>query len=216
MRAGPIQIVELALEAGHSLSFEAGQYVHVRHPSGTRIPFTIATAPHSLPNLQIHFQAVAGNADSALMQEVIASGEVELEDTQGSVTLLAAQQPQLLFICAGSGFAQANSLISAAIHLNHPAKRTLLWFADSPVGFYAHDLLEMIRPSTATHLVVDSRRDQSNAGMRWLRGQASGLASSGIILCGSPTFVYAATDVLKEAGVSGNQMHSDVYAYAPR
>jgi len=150
------------------------------------------------------------------MQEIIASGAIELEDTQGSVTLASVTQPHVLFVCAGSGFAQANSILSSAIYLAHPARRALLWCADSPNGFYARELLGTLRPSMATHLVADPRRDPSNAAMRWLRHQASRTSSSDVILCGGPAFVYAVTDLLKAAGLADRQMHSDVYAYAPR
>lgn len=150
------------------------------------------------------------------MQDVIASGEIELEDSQGSVTLASLTQPHLLFICAGSGFAQAHSMLSSAIHLNHPATITLLWMVDSPAGFYARDLLSTIGPSASIHLFADPRRDTNNAGMRWLRDQASRITSCDVVLCGSPTFVYAVTDLLADEGVADQYLHSDVYAYAPR
>ena len=149
------------------------------------------------------------------MHDVIASGEIELEGTQGSVTLASLTQPHLLFVCAGSGFAQAHSLLSSAIHLNHPATRTLVWTVDSPAGFYARGSLGTIGPWASIHLFADPRRDPNNAGMRWLRGQASRISSCDVVLCGSPTFVYAATDLLTTAGVTGQCLHSDVYAYAP-
>ena len=150
------------------------------------------------------------------MQYVIASGEMELEDTQGSVTLAPLTQPHLLFVCAGSGFAQAHSILSSAIHLNHPATRTLVWTVDSPAGFYASDLLATIGPWVSVHLFADPRRDPNNAGMRWLRDRASRISACDIVLCGSPSFVYAVTDLLMAAGVTGQYLHSDVYAYAPR
>lgn len=150
------------------------------------------------------------------MQDVITSGEIELEDTQGSITLSTLTQPNLLFVCAGSGFAQAHSMLSSAIHLKHPATRTLLWTVDSPGGFYARNLLEAIGPWASIHLVADPRRDPNNAGMRWLQKQAPQMASSDVVLCGSPSFVYAVSDLFTAAGVPAHCLHSDVYAYAPR
>jgi CDP-4-dehydro-6-deoxyglucose reductase, E3 len=150
------------------------------------------------------------------MREVIASGEIEFEDIQGSVTLASLTQPHLLFVCAGSGFAQAHAMLLSAIHLNHPAKLTLMWAVDSPADFYARDLLETIGPSVSIHLFADRRRDPSNSGMRWLRDQASRITSNDVVLCGSPSFVYAVTDLLTAAGVSEQRLQSDVYAYAPR
>lgn len=150
------------------------------------------------------------------MRDAIASGEIEFEDVQGSVTLASMTQPHLLFVCAGSGFAQAHSMLSSAMHQNHPAKRTLMWAVDSPGDFYARDLLANIGPSASVHLFADRRRDRSNSGMRWLRNEAPRITSNDVVLCGSPNFVYAVTDLLTAAGVSGHYLHSDVYAYAPR
>ena len=91
-----------------------------------------------------------------------------------------------------------------------------MWAVDSPTDFYARDLLGAIGPSASIHLFADRRRDPSNSGLRWLRNQASRIASNDVVLCGSPSFVYAVTDLLTAAEVSNQCLHSDVYAYAPR
>lgn len=213
---GPVHIVDLHL-SNQGFRFEAGQYVHVLHPSGAKIPFSIASAPSRLPGLEIHFQPTPEHPDSIRMQELLAGGTLCLDGVAGGTVINKATQTDVLFICAGSGFAQAAAMIDQALLDQSPCSISVLWCCDSREGFYAPERWYGSGRTVNKHLYIDPRRDSQNAASRWISKQAAKLAlASDMFLCGSPAFVYAMTDLLIAGGVSANRMHSDVYDYAPR
>lgn len=150
------------------------------------------------------------------MEALISGPSLVLGEVAGSVSLSRTRHNQLVFVCAASGFAQALAMLSSAIHAGHTGKLSLVWCADSPAGFYARDRLANFGQHVAVHLFVDARRSQANLGLRWLHDHAADFITADLFLCGSPAFVYSVTDELIAAGIRQDQLHSDVYDYAPR
>lgn len=213
---GPVHVIQLKADAP-GFRFGAGQYVNVVHPAGERIPFSIATPPHRLPELELHFQPTPGHPQSRLMEELLAGEHLALEGPFGDTTLAKASHHSLLFICAGSGFAQAAAMIETALASTPDRELTVLWCSESLHGLYARERFLALGSRVSKHLCIDVSRAADNSGMRWLKANAARfVGDSDIFLCGSPGFVWAVTDLLTSAGGSPSRMHSDVYQYAPR
>ncbi|MEE8245416.1 MAG: hypothetical protein V3R27_10485 [Pseudomonadales bacterium] len=66
------QIIRLELE--EPFQFAAGQYLEIEHPSGTRIPLSIASAPHRLPRLELHYRSTPGDDLAALLDGLLQKG----------------------------------------------------------------------------------------------------------------------------------------------
>ncbi len=198
-----------------SFAFQAGQYTAILHPDGTAIPFSIASAPHRLPELEIHFQPLAGNDDAERMLDLLAAGgPVQLQPPAGNVYLDATEKA-LFFICGGSGIAQAWGMLEQLDHQTKRPKVGLLWCVDAPNLLYLGERLhslDFLEPV----IFVDERRNEDNAGMAWLDEHAADLQHSRIVLCGGPAFVWAAVDVLQPSGGGTLDLASDVFDYAPR
>ncbi len=200
-----------------SFSFAAGQYINVVHPSGERIPFSIATPPYQLPNLALHFQPTTGNPHADLMRELLSQKTLTLEGPGGGTSIDKATHGNLLFVCAGSGFAQAAAMLGQALIEDQPRRMTILWCCETANSVYAAERFFDLGSSVSKHLCIDSNRSGTNAGFRWLKRHANQLVTDcDRFLCGSPRFVWSATDLLIEVGVDRARMHSDVYDYAPR
>lgn len=214
-RPGTVEVITLTLD--DPFHFEAGQYLCLCHDSGEQIPLSIASAPGRLPELELHFQAQAGSEPSARVLEMLDSGRLTLTGPFGRIRLAGLDEP-LLMVAGGSGAAQCFGLIDALIASPPQQPVQLLWCADSEAELYRRDWLEHEAPDWLRYqLIADDRRDQNNAGMAQLKALAPHLRNRHqILLCGSPGFVYAATDVLLAGGVAGERMRSDVYDYAPR
>ncbi|MEM8766230.1 MAG: hypothetical protein AAGE43_02205 [Pseudomonadota bacterium] len=210
----PVQIITLEIQA--PFSFEAGQYLEVLHPDGTAIPLSIASPPEQLPRLTLHYRSTAGVDAAARMDELLKQSELTLVGGAGDVVLEPSDRSSLLLVAGGTGISQALCLAIAQT-LRHPGVQTeLLACADEAGDLYFEDLLPETEAFTA-RLISDSRRDARNAGLSWLRDRAQTLCkNTRVILSGSPAFVYAATDMLTDAGVGAGQLASDVYAWAPR
>ena len=216
MSAGPVHVVRLRLESqAPSFGCRAVQYPAVVHPDGAVIPFAIASAPHRLPELEVHFQPLPDNDDAARMLGLLVAGStLRLQPPAGNVFVDGTEQA-LFFVCGGSGIAQAWSMLE---HLSHQRTRPrvgLQWCVDQPSMLYLSKRLtqlDFIEPV----IFVDDRRDEDNAGLAWLRNHTDDIRDGKIVLCGGPAFVWAAVDALQSGGNSRLQLASDVFDYAPR
>lgn len=192
--------------------FSAGQYLTVQ---GERIniPLSIASAPQRLPELELHYRSTPGAPEAEAMDTLLSGRQLQLSAAQGTVSCGAANRP-LLLIAGGSGAAQAFSCAESRSHQTE-ADTTVLWCAD-----HADDLYDTERlagyVNGQLHVCIDDRRTEENEGLSWLRKHGAEFRQHNVVLCGSPGFVYAVTDLLMARGFDNEALQSDVYAYAPR
>jgi CDP-4-dehydro-6-deoxyglucose reductase len=213
---GPVHIVSLELVSS-GWQFAAGQYLNVVHRGGERIPFSVATPPSRLPLLELHFQPTPGHPQSALMIDALKDNQLQLEGPFGGTVLDKATHSSLLFVCAGSGFAQALSLIeSAADNRQREFRTSILWCCENLAGVYAAKRFHQLGAGVSKHLCVDPVKSTTSAGLKLLQKLAHPNDLFDAFLCGSPGFVWAATDTLTDGGIPSAHLHSDVYDYAPR
>jgi CDP-4-dehydro-6-deoxyglucose reductase len=152
------------------------------------------------------------------MDALLAAGDaLVLQGPFGAVSVDARETRPLLMIAGGTGAAQALSIIEDLTLRRTERPVTLLCCADGEPDFYFRRSLETIRERwLETVFIADPRRTPDNAAMLWLARHADAFRDHRILLCGSPAFVYAAADVLTDAGIDGEKLESDVFAYAPR
>ncbi|HEX7036582.1 MAG TPA: hypothetical protein VF210_12450 [Pseudomonadales bacterium] len=211
----PVQ--HLVLEMPDGFQFRPGQYLEVVHSDGP-IPLSIASAPHRLPELHLHYLPQPDAPEAARMDELLDAGRtLEIRGPAGNVQLPDAPIQPVLLVAGGTGAAQAMSFIDA-YRANPPdVAVTLLWCADADSDFYLEDELRAIRePWFHCVLLADARRTPQNRGLQWLRRHGPSHRRSTIVLCGGPGFVWSAYDALADAGVAPTRMQSDVFSYAPR
>ena len=209
---GAVQVIQLSV--ADSFDFEPGQYTSVRHPSGAAIPFSIASSPHRLPELELHFQPIEGLDEARLMSALLRTEQsLLLEPAAGRVRVPEDDHP-LVFICGGSGIAQAWCMLEWLHEMQDARVTKVLWCLDRIDQAYLAPRLEAL--AIDVDVLVDPTRDERNAGLRWLDQHADQLSDAHLILCGGPPFVWAVTDRLDAAGTTGRSRQSDVYEYAPR
>ncbi len=139
---------------------------------------------------------------------------LQLTPPAGNATLSNTDEP-LLFICGGSGVAQAWSMIEWLSAQPSQPETALLWCADDESLLYLRDRL-VEKAFVDTTICIDSQRDENNSGLTWLRQHASNYQHCRIFLCGGPPFVYAVEDTLHALNESPWKLSSDVFDYAPR
>ena len=210
-----------ALEAAAgAFHFAAGQYLEIQHPSGARIPLSIASAPHQLPQLELHYRSTPGDALAPLLDDLLkARGALDLRGPFGDVSVTAYAGP-LLLVAGGTGISQALSILEHLEHLGrptaqaHPYAVTLLWCADNLDAFYAQDRLAEL-PWLDANCIADARKTHDNDGLAWLGEHLTANAYNRVLLCGGPPFVYAVVDHLKAQQLDV-AVESDVFGYSPR
>ena len=206
------QIIRLELE--EPFQFTAGQYLEIEHPSGTRIPLSIASAPHRLPRLELHYRSTPGDDLAALLDGLLQKGRtLDLCGPFGDVIVTRPHSP-LMLVAGGTGISQALSIIEHIDQLLSPPAVTLLWCVDTAEALYARGQLAGLSWLSANYL-VDDRRTSDNEGLVWLSEHLRTHAYARTLLCGGPSFVYAVVDHLR-AEQRMTALESDVFAYSPR
>ena len=199
----------MTLDVGERYSFQAGQYLCIHLGEEDLLPLSIASAPARLPELHLHYRSTPGDPLALRMDRLLdTTTRLAISPAQGEV--IAPPEHAALFVVAGgTGIAQAFSCAAARPR----GQTTILWCADRETEIYELATLEE-QPGVTVVTCVDDRRTPENEGLAWLAEHAGAFRDTHTILAGSPPFVYAVTDVLEPLGV--RNLHSDVYAYAPR
>ena len=194
--------------------FQCGQYTLIELPGGLQIPLSIASSPHTLPQLAFHYRSTPGypeaEAFDALLEQTLPI-EVSISNPQGDV-ITPLHSEDLLVVAAGTGAAQA--FASTSWRGQHGLATTTVRFCVDEHDNYAQPELASIVGSTV-YSFVDAVPGDNQEGLAWLNDHPLDSYAT-ILLCGGPDFVYAMTDLLEARGVPSSRMHSDVYSYAPR
>lgn len=228
--------VELLTPAGKSADFWPGQYLllHVPDEQGNeeQVPFSIACAPGGMiggdpRKIELHIANSSDNAqrilnflrDAVVVRATLPAGDCYIS----KVFIQQHRQQPLIMIAAGSGFSQIKALIEGALALNPQQEIHLYWSNRSSGGFYLAELpLQWARqfPNVHYHPIIEQHSQGWHGRTGWIyqviHEDFDDLRQSQIFACGSPNMVYGTLDQLAPLGLTTANMHSDVFAYAPR
>jgi CDP-4-dehydro-6-deoxyglucose reductase, E3 len=216
------EIHQLRLHVDAGWSFLAGQYLNVLHPSGIAIPFSIASAPERLPELEIDFRPMAGSREADAMLELLApqtqnQARIGLEGPFGRVTQHGPTRGALRLIAGGTGIGQCRAIVEHLTHCPQRSTVTLVWSARSEAALY--DLARLERFAQAhSWLTVATRLDAPDGRSRAILDiETHGAPSEDdIVIAGTPGFVYAVVDAIAAAGGDVSRLRSDVFDYSKR
>ncbi|WP_405119323.1 CDP-6-deoxy-delta-3,4-glucoseen reductase [Pseudomonas leptonychotis] len=217
---GDVFRLRLNAPAGKVPRYHAGQYLLLQRDADDYAAFSLASAPHSGRELELHVLA-RDEATVTLIAELRRSGLVRVKMPFGDTHLAELPDGPLVLIAAGTGMAQMHSLIEhcCASGFAHPVH--LYWGARRPEDFYAleHWAKWQQVPNLFLHQVVSDQCGwQGRCGLlhEAVREDFANLNTLHVYASGSPAMVYATLDALVEAGMDAQQMRADVFAYAPR
>ncbi|CAK9892252.1 MULTISPECIES: CDP-6-deoxy-delta-3,4-glucoseen reductase [Pseudomonas] len=217
---GDVWRVRLRAPAGKPPRYHAGQYLMLERDSGDKAAFSLASAPHSGRDLELHVLA-RENSALDLIAQLQRTRMARLEMPFGDTHLAELPDGPLVLIAAGTGMAQMHSLIEhcRASGFKHPVH--LYWGVRQPDDFYQIEhWAEWERlPNLFLHKVVsDLCGWEGRCGLlhEAVCEDISDLAGVHVYASGSPNMIYATLDALVEAGMDAHQMRADVFAYAPR
>jgi ferredoxin-NADP reductase/ferredoxin len=208
----------LYLENAEDLTFAPGQYVRLR-PPGLRVarPYSIASTPDALPEMELLIRHVAGGAISGWLEEQAEVGQtVRLQAPLGGFAI-DDRTPRQIFIGGGTGLSPLLSMIRAA-H-GRTGRRLLCFGCTAPVDlFHMEELraLEAERPDLEVRIAVmrgAAKGAETGTAVDLLRREdlEPGCA---VHLCGPPAMVVAAQQFLRKAGVATQAVRAE--RFAPR
>ncbi|UAW98593.1 2Fe-2S iron-sulfur cluster binding domain-containing protein [Halopseudomonas nanhaiensis] len=212
--------VKLRTPAGKPLRHHAGQYLLLERDDGESSAFSIASAPNDDRELELQILAREQSA-IALVEHLRRNRIARVKIPLGDCHVAQLPQRSLILIAAGTGLAQMQSIIENCLARGFDRAIHLYWGVREAADFYQAPFWESwaTRPNLYLHQVVSD--DAAWPGRQGLLPQAvsadlSSLGDYEVFVSGSPPMVYATLDSLVAAGMPEQNMHADVFAYAPR
>lgn len=217
---GDVFRLRLRAPAGQPPRYYAGQYLLLQREDGEWSAYSLASAPHQGRELELHILA-RDEQPRELVAFIQRRGMVRTQLPFGEACLDRLPAGPLLLIAAGTGMAQMCSLIEhcRASGFGHPVH--LYWGMRTPEDFYhlpQWDAWQEMNNVTMHRVVSDLCGWEGRCGLlhEAIRADFRSLEGLQVYASGSPAMVYATLDALVAAGMSPEQMHADVFAYAPR
>ncbi len=228
----------LKLPAGKRIDYYPGQYLElVLNPGreGERhFPFSIANAPDDSRTLELHIRDIPGSDSLDLLKQALREGDViHARLPSGDCTLdhiygdtLATGTTPLIFLAGSTGFAPIKAMIEHCFARQLQRPVILYWGGRTAADIYQHELAQQWQAehSNFQYIPVVSEPENSPGWDGRLGFVHKALmedrlpfgTDTQIIAGGSPGMVHAAYDDFMAAGLEKHQLHSDVFAYAPR
>ena len=190
-----------------------------------KCPFSIASAPPLDGFIELHVRPTPDSEDSIAIEKLLDSADyIDIEVPKGDCFLTSMPEGPLLLLAAGTGITQMKSIIEQIIPdgLSHPVH--LYWGVVSEKDLYLNGLIE----SWATHtnfnyVPVVSEPDASSdwQGKTGLVGEIAlqdiqSLSDITVYVSGGPGMVYDTLDMFVDKGMPEENMHSDMFSFAPR
>lgn len=212
--------VLLRMPAGKPLRYHAGQYLLLTRPDGEASAFSIASAPHEGRDLELH---ILGREPTtcALIEQLRSERIARVQIPLGDCHLAQLPDRPIVLIAAGTGLSQMQSMVQHLLNIGFPHQLHLYWGVRHGDELYqaAHWESWTQNSKLVLHQIVSDHPEW--AGRQGLLHQAinqdlGDLSQYEFYVSGSPNMVYATLDALVAAGMPAEQMHADVFSYAPR
>tara|TARA_Y100001001_G_scaffold163736_1_gene193614 strand:+ start:1034 stop:2074 length:1041 start_codon:yes stop_codon:yes gene_type:complete len=231
---GNVYRVELLAPAGKKADFWPGQYLllNVQTKDGEKkLPYSIASAPGTLTGddarrIELHIAAGSETSDQviAFLKSASTVGiTLPFGDCLVHPDFLDANKEPLLLVAAGTGFSQIKSLVEGILAVEPERELHIYWSNREADGFYLADLpIEWARQysNLRYHPIIETQSEGWEGRAGWIyqviHEDFTDLSHVRMFACGSPNMVYGTLDQLEPLGLTIDQMHSDVFAYAPR
>ncbi|WP_299197207.1 FAD-binding oxidoreductase [uncultured Amphritea sp.] len=221
--------LHLPVTGRHAVEFHAGQYLEMILPDQRRAAFSIGSAPDFSSDIELHIRRLPeGEMSIAIMEHLQNNPSVEIELPKGDCYLEAGSlsaETTIILAAASTGFSQIKSIAEhlLANQVSNPIH--IYWGARVEADFYLEKLpLQWAaeHSNVHVHLVVSEPGNSPGwAGRTALLPEAivadfENFDNVEVFTSGSPAMVYALLDACEAKGLQDSQIHSDVFAYAPR
>ena len=210
---------------GRAFAYLAGQYLDVLLPAGKRRAFSIANAPHTGPQVELHIRHVAGGDFTHRVFTELKSGDIlRVEGPLGTFVPREHSERPMLFVAGGTGFAPVKALIEHFSHLGTQRPMALYWGARAPEDLYLRGLPEnwaAACPALRFHAVISDAERIGASGLRSgfvheavLEDHAD-LSGFDVYMSGPPALIDAGRRAFVDAGLPEDRLYYDSFDYAP-
>jgi len=207
---------------GDSIKRLPGQYLDVLLDEGKRRAFSVANAPHTGAQIELHVRHVAGgDFTHRVFGELAPGATLRVEGPLGTFVPREHSERPLLFVAGGTGFAPIKALIEHFLHLGTRRPMTLYWGARAPQDLYLAELPQRWAASGALRYVPVISDAEQGRGQRvglvheTVLEEHADLSSFDIYMSGPPALVDAGRRSFVDAGLPEERLYYDSFDYAP-
>lgn len=219
-----VMLLELALEGGQRMAFEAGQYLNIVLEEGgqtLRRSYSFTVPSGSTGRIALHVRLVPGGRFTPRVFESMRVGErLRLEGPLGGFILREPSDKPLIFVAGATGFAPVKSLLEQAFALGVTRPLYLYWGVRRRRDFY---LLELPERWAAAHanfhfvpVLSEPAPQDAWSGRTGLVHEAiladfADLSGCAVYACGSVRMVEAARPAFVRQGLAEEFCFSDAF-----
>lgn len=220
--AHDVMRVYLKLPENQRLQFLAGQYLDFLMEDGRRRAFSIANAPHDDDRIELHIRRVPGGEFTDYVFDEMKPGSIErIQAPLGGFYLREDSERPLIFMAGGTGFAPLKGIIEHAFHIGINRPMHLYWGVRSEQDLYLANLAAQWAEEheNVQFTPVLSEPDEGWTGATgWVHeavvADYPDMSSHDLYMSGPPPMVFAGKDAFLAAGLSEDNMYSDVFEWA--
>ncbi len=209
--------VKLRFPPNTLFPYLAGQYVDVIASGGLRRSYSLANAPGSEDQLQLHIRAVQGGAMSAYwFDQAKANDLLRISGPLGSFFMRPLVGLHLVFLATGTGIAPVKAMLeqlSSVSVSEQPLSVTVYWGGRKPEDLYAspsqwHPALRYVPVLSRG---TDAWTGKRGYVQRALLSDQSDLSNTVVYACGSDAMIQSAKVELTQAGLAGKRFFFDSF-----
>jgi NAD(P)H-flavin reductase/ferredoxin len=219
--APDVVLLELALPAGQTIAYEAGQYLNILLEDGARRSYSF-TAPSGETNrIELHVRRVPGGRFTTRVFESMKVGDkLRFEGPLGEFVLREPSERPLIFVAGATGFAPVKSLLEQAFRMGITRPLYLYWGVRKRRDFYLFDLPQRWAEQHPNFRFVpvlsEPGPDDEWTGRTGLVHEAiladfPDLSGASVYACGSLNMVAAAVPDFIAHGLDESHCFSDAF-----
>jgi CDP-4-dehydro-6-deoxyglucose reductase, E3 len=218
--AEDVMRVVVALPAGRTIAFAAGQYVNIVLDDGQRRAFSFANPPHENGHLELHVRRIPGGRfTSHVFEQMKVGDDLTFEGPLGGFTLRDSERP-IIFVAGATGFAPVKSIVEDALRRGVRRPMWLYWGVRRRADLYLAELAEgWQREHANVHFVPvlsaarpeDHWRGRTGLVHEAILADFRRLDGQEVYVCGSIRMVDAAVPAFIASGLDENACFSDAF-----
>lgn len=220
-----VMLVKLQLPANDTFTFHAGQYVEFILRDGARRSYSMANAPHTMPQvggIELHIRHMPGGKFTDHVFGTMKEKEIlRIEGPYGSFFLREDSDKPIVLLASGTGFAPIKAVLEQIQHKGITRPVALYWGARRPADLYmdawVQSLLTEMPNLTYVPVVSNALPEDGWTGRTGFVHQAvlqdtPDLSGHQVYACGAPIVVDSAqADYTKKAGLPEHEFFADAF-----
>jgi CDP-4-dehydro-6-deoxyglucose reductase len=222
--APDVAILKLQIPANSPLQYHAGQYIEFILRDGSRRSYSMASAPHSLPQagLELHIRHMPGGKFTDHVFSAMKEKEMlRIEGPFGGFFLREESHKPMILLASGTGFAPIKAILEHVKDQGIEREMHLYWGCRSRVDLYAHEWAQQATVEMP-HLkyipvLSDAKPEDAWQGRTGLVHRAvladwPDLSGHQVYACGAPVMVESAQrDFVAQAGLPEEEFFADSF-----